>query len=70
MELKQRLLEMTADLFLDVYPEAATDLKKLSYVDDVGVGDDTDDQLKTKTDQMDEILNAGGMKCKAWIYSQ
>ena len=63
------MLEKTADMFVVTYPDAAMDLKEMSYVDDVGVGDNDLTKLKVKTSQIDEILAAGGMKCKKWIYS-
>ena len=63
------MLEMTADKFMEKYEAAAADLKKMSYVDDVGVGGKDKELVKIKTDQIDEILDAGGMVCKGWIYS-
>ena len=63
------MLEKTAEMFEETYPNAVHDLKNLSYVDDVGVGEENIEKLRVKTCQIDEILEAGGMKCKGWVYS-
>ena len=62
-------LHKSADVFATVYPVASQDMKEQLYVDDELVADKSMVELKTKTQQMDEISDHAGMSNKGWTYS-
>merc|ERR1712237_82316 len=62
-------MDKSAELFEDVYPNTAEQLKTGSYVDDLGVVDESDEALKERTQEADEILKHVGMKVPKWLYS-
>ena len=63
------VLEKTADMFTEKYPKVVEDLKEISYVDDVATEAWESNNLHQHTQEIDEILEAGGMECKGWKYS-
>ena len=62
-------LDKSAKVFEKMYPDTAKQLKDGSYVDDLGVMEETMEALKQRTKEADEILDHAGMKVHKWIYS-
>ena len=62
-------MDKSTDLFEEEYPNTAEQLKNGSYVDDLGVVEESRKSLKERTREADEILDHAGMKVHRWIYS-
>ena len=62
-------MDKSADLFEETYPNTAEQLKNGSYVDDLGVVEESREELRERTREADEILEHAGMKVHKWIYS-
>ena len=62
-------LQKSANIHEEKYPVASFQLKDGSYVDDVGITGKKKEDVKSLTEQCDEILKHGNMKIKRWIYS-
>ena len=63
-------LDKSAEVFEEMYPDTAEQLKNGSYVDDLGVVEETMEALRQRTQEADEILDHAGIKVHKWIYSR
>ena len=66
----QTALKKTADENRDSYPEAASSLKKNSYMDDICDSVKTVDKAKKLTNDLNQVLETGGFKVKGWISNE
>lgn len=60
-------VNLTAEEYLDTYPEAALSLLICRYVDDICESYENAEIAKQRTTEMDEILASGHFKVKSWI---
>merc|ERR1711905_98689 len=65
----EEAMDKSTDLFEEEYPNTAEQLKNGSYVDDLGVVEESRETLRERTQEADEILDHAGMKVHRWIYS-
>ena len=66
----QTALKKTADENCDSYPEAASWVKKNSYMDDICDSVKTVEKAKKFTNDLDQVLETGGFKFKGWISNE
>jgi hypothetical protein len=66
----QTALKKTADENRDSYPEAASSLKKNSYMDDICDSVETIDKAKKLMNDLDQVLETGWFKVKGWILNE
>ena len=62
-------LHKSADLFADKYPVESEEIKQQTYVDDELVAAPGMEELRLKTQRMDEICDHANMPNKGWLYS-
>ena len=62
-------LQKSADIFSEVFPETSIQLKKKSYVDDLGLTGKNAEALIKRTLEADQILNHANMRVKKWVFS-
>ena len=62
-------LHKSADHFAEVYPVESEEIKQQTYVDDELVAAPNMEELRTKTNRMDEICAHASMPNKGWTYS-
>ena len=61
--------DKTADMYKDRFPKACEVLVDQTYIDDILSSEDSEDQAKTRADEIEEILREGGMNTKGWTFS-
>ena len=66
----QTALKKTADENRDSYPDAASSVKKNSYMDGICDSVKTVDKAKKLTNDLDQVLETGGFKVKGWISNE
>ena len=62
-------LYKSSDKFQREFPVTAIQLKKNSYVDDLGLTGESREEIRRRTVEADKILAYGNMKVKRWVYS-
>ena len=62
-------LQKSADIFSEVFPETSIQLKKKSYVDDLGLTGKNKEALIKRTLEADQILSHANMRVKKWVFS-
>jgi hypothetical protein len=63
----QIAVQKTAEEIQELYPEAAKAIKANSYMDDLCDSLDTVKEARTRTEDIDKILETGGFCVKEWI---
>ena len=61
--------QKSAHSFEEKFPVTATQIKKKSYVDDLGITGRNKQEVCQRTKEADSILEHANMKVKKWIYS-
>ena len=59
----------SADHFKEQFPVTSDQLKKNSYVDDIGLTGRTREEIQCRTEEADTILAHAGMRVKQWVFS-
>ena len=62
-------LQKSADVYALDFPETSRQLKSKSYVDDLGLTAENENELKKRTMEADTVLKHANMHVKKWIYS-
>lgn len=62
-------LRKTALMNEHLYPEAADTVLRNSYVDDIADSVDSLESAQERTNEIDDMLQAGGFKIKKWTYT-
>ena len=62
-------LQNSADIYSKEFPITSEQLKKKSYVDDLGLTADNAEDLRKRTMEADKILKHANMKVKQWVLS-
>ena len=66
----QIALRKTAEENQDLYPEAASSLKKNSYMDDICDSVTTVQEASKLTKDLDHVLESGGFNVKGWVSNE
>ena len=62
-------LQKSADIHVEEFADTSCQLKGKSYVDDLGLTAEDQDELKKRTIEADSILLHANMHVKKWVYS-
>ena len=62
-------LQKSADIHVEEFADTSRQLKGKSYVDDLGLTAEDQDELKKRTIEADSILLHANMHVKKWVYS-
>ena len=62
-------LYKSSDSFSDQYPVTSTQLKRNSYVDDLGLTGNSMEEIKARAEEADVILTHANMQVKRWVFS-